>query len=133
MKKPILFIAIISVFLSCNSKSQTTIKESKDTSAAAIQADYLQRAKESQEFKNAWIELQKVKINVGLAENKSVDTDRVVDEFNNSIGAVMGRVDNIAEVKEKLKKDTAYLKIIQLKIAANIALSDAADANSKIK
>lgn len=128
-----MFIAIISVFLSCNSKSQTTIKESKDTSAAAIQADYLQRAKESQEFKNAWIELQKVKINVGLAENKSVDTDRVVDEFNNSIGAVMGRVDNIAEVKEKLKKDTAYLKIIQLKIAANIALSDAADANSKIK
>jgi hypothetical protein len=133
MKKPILFIAIISVLLSCNSKSQTAIKESKDTSAAAIQADYLQRAKESQEFKNAWIELQKVKINVGLAENKSVDTDRVVDEFNNSIGAVMGRVDNIAEVKEKLKKDTAYLKIIQLKIAANIALSDAADANSKIK
>jgi hypothetical protein len=117
--KKLLCILIVLALFSCKPKSNEPVKQK-------TQAEYLQDALRSDTYKNAYLNLQRVKQGLDSVKKGVLKPEVVIFEYNNSIATPTSQVKTIAQVQEGMKKDTAYLKAVQLKVAADMASSDSA-------
>ena len=120
MKKLLYPLLILAVF-ACKPKTSAPVKVK---SAAELKAEYLQKALASDEYKNAYMNLNRVKSFLDSAKIKPEDTIAAIFVYNNSIATANKQTHTVAQVKEGLKSDTAYLKAVQLKVAADLATAD---------
>ena len=126
MKKFLYFLLPLAVF-ACRQKSNEPVKEK---SPAELHTEYMQKAVKSDSYKNASRTFQLVRAILDSVKKGSMDSNAAIFVYNNSIATPTTQVKTIAEVKKGLKQDTAYLKAIQLKAAADLASKDSL---SKIK
>jgi hypothetical protein len=121
MKKllyPLLLLPIaIGTLLSCGSKQ-------KPKSEAELKAIYLQNALKSDAYKNAFMNVKRVNDALDSVKKEKLDTIVPIFEYNNSIATTTAQLKTVAQVAEAMKNDTAYLKAVQLKAAADSALAD---------
>jgi hypothetical protein len=115
--KNLLYPLLILTLLSCGPKQ-------KPMSAAELKAEYLKRALKSDEYKNAFMNVKRVNDALDSVKKGKLDTVVPIFEYNNSIATATAQVKTVAQVAEAMKKDTAYLKAVQLKAAADSALAD---------
>lgn len=72
-------------------------------------------------------QFKELQINVELAKNGLISKKDVVDQYNETIGKTVGQVKTLDEVEQALVKNgDAYIRMMLLKAAANLALEDAA-------
>jgi hypothetical protein len=117
--KKLLYLLLALALFSCKPKSHESVKQK-------TQAEYLQDALRSDTYKNAYLNLQMVRQGLDSVKKGVLKPDVVIFEYNNSIATPTSQVKTIAQVEEGMKKDTAYLKAVQLKVAADLASSDSA-------
>lgn len=68
-----------------------------------------------------------LKINIDLAKQGLLDKEKVVKQYNESIGKTTGEVKNLDEAEKELNANAAnYIKVTLLKAAAQLALEEAA-------
>jgi hypothetical protein len=115
--KKLLYPLLMLTLLSCGPKQ-------KPMSAAELKAGYLQSALKSDAYKNAFMNVKRVNDALDSVKKGKLDTVVPIFEYNNSIATATAQVKTIAQVTEAMKKDTAYLKSVQLKAAADSALAD---------
>lgn len=71
---------------------------------------------------------------IDLAKKGFIDKDKVVKEYNDSIGKTTGFVKSLEEAEQALQKNAAaYIQFTLLKAAANIALGKAAEKAFEIQ
>ena len=79
------------------------------------------------EYKSAIKNVEQLTINLDLAKRGFIDKDEVVKLYNETIGETIGKVSTLDEVEQQLVKNgPAYLEMMLLKAAANVALDKAA-------
>lgn len=118
MKK--IFCIIISLALfSCKEKPPST-------------SDYLQRALKSDLYKIALTNVKRVKDSLDVLKKRPVDTNAVIYEYNTIIPNPPTQVKTMSQVENGMKKDSEFLKSIQVSIADQMA-KDHQDSISKIK
>jgi hypothetical protein len=122
MKKLLYPLLILAVF-GCKPKTSVPVKVK---SAAELKAEYLQKALASDEYKNAYMNINRVKGLLDSAKENPRDTVAAIFVYNNSIATANKQTHTVAQVKEGMKNDTAYLKAVQLKVAADLATADSA-------
>lgn len=127
MKKLVYLLLALTLF-GCKPKSKEPVKKK---SAAELRSEYLKKALESDEYKNAFMNIKRVNDSLDLFKKRPIDTTAVIYEYNTTIATATGQVKNISQVVKEMKKDTAYLKAAQLKVAADLALADS--TNMKVK
>jgi hypothetical protein len=89
--------------------------------------ELLNKAMAGTEYSSAIKSLDELKINVGLAKQGFIDKRDVVEQYNETIGNTMGQVKTLDEVEQKLVKNgPAYIQMMLLKAAAQLALQEAA-------
>ncbi|HTD42194.1 MAG TPA: hypothetical protein VK671_16305 [Mucilaginibacter sp.] len=125
--KKILYLLLPLALLACKQKSNEPVKEK---SPAELRTEHLQKAIKSDSYKNASKTFQLVRAILDSVKKGSMDSNAAIFVYNNSIAGPKDQVKTIAEVEKGLKQDTAYLKAVQLKVAADLA---AEDSLSKIK
>ncbi len=77
--------------------------------------------------KEAIANVSELTINIGLAKEGFIDKQKVVDQYNETIGATTGLVDDLDAAEAGLIRNAdAYIKMTLYKAAANIALEQAA-------
>lgn len=92
----------------------------------------LEGAKE--EYVKATSTVSLLKKEIDLAKNGFIDKDRVVKEYNETIGKTTGLVTSLDQAERELNKNAkAYIQFTLLKAAANVALGKAADEAFKIQ
>lgn len=108
-------------------------RKSKDAGDGLIdlekKADIASRSVEesSSKFAEAVQTVDELTINVNLARQGFLDKKKVVDQYNESMGKVTGQVRTLDEVEQQLTKNgPAYIEMMFLKAAANLALEEAA-------
>lgn len=80
-------------------------------------------------FQQAVKDVSELRINIDLAKQGLIDKEKIVKQYNESIGKVTGEVKNLDEAEQALVKNgDAYIQMMLLKAAANLALEDAAKA-----
>ena len=121
--KKLLYPMIILAIFACKPKASAPVKVK---SAAELKADYLQKALASDEYKNAYMNINTVKSFLDSAKEKPEDTIAAIFVYNNSIATANKQTHTVAQVKQGLKNDSAYLKAVQLKVAADLATADSA-------
>jgi hypothetical protein len=126
--KKLFYLLLALTLLSCKPKSNEPIK-----TEAERRSEYLQKALESDSYKNEYMNIQRVKDGLDSVKKGSLDPKVVIFEYNNSIATPTSQVTTISQVEKEMKKDTAYLKAVQLKVAADLASSDSINMNSKTK
>jgi hypothetical protein len=94
--------------------------------------DYLQRALKSDTYKIVLANVKRVKDSLDSVKKRPVDTNAVIYEYNATVATSTGQVKTMSQVEEKMKKDTDFLKSVQMKIAAELA-KDHQDSISKVK
>jgi len=94
-------------------------------------SDYLDRALKSDTYKIVLGNVKMVKDSLDSAKKRPVDTNAVIYLYN-TIGFSINQVKTISEVEKAMKKDTVFLKSVQMKIAAQMA-KDHQDSISKAK
>lgn len=71
--------------------------------------------------------VNELKINIQLAKEGFIDKNKVVKEYNETIGKTTGQVKTLDEAEQALNKNAdAYIEFTLLKAAANVALGEAA-------
>lgn len=79
------------------------------------------------EYADAVGNVQELTINIGLAKEGLLDKNKVLKQYNESIGQVTGEVKNLDEAEQALVKNgEAYIRMMLFKAAANLALEEAA-------
>ena len=79
------------------------------------------------EVQTAIQDIERLRINVGLAEEGFLTKDSVLKEYNETIGKTTGELKSLSEVEDFLVKGAdAYIKMTLYKTAANMALQEAA-------
>lgn len=79
------------------------------------------------EYAKAAEEITQLGVNLELVKDGFLDKDKVIDEYNNSIGTVTGKVDTLNEAeKGYIANSQKYIQATLAKAAANIILADAA-------
>ncbi len=126
--KKLLYLLLTLTLFSCNSKSNKPIKAKSE---AELKSEYLQKALESDTYKNAFTNIKRVKDFLDSVKKGSLDSNAVIFVYNNSIATPTAQVKTVSQVKKEMKKDTAYLKAVQLKLAADLALADKKDIKFK--
>jgi hypothetical protein len=86
----------------------------------------LQDALKTDEYKNAYMNIQRVNDFLDSLKKGSTDSGAVIFIYNNSIATPTTQVKTVAQVKEGMKKDTSFLKAAQLKAANHLASADSA-------
>ncbi|MBS1522386.1 MAG: hypothetical protein JST50_15405 [Bacteroidetes bacterium] len=114
-----LYLLLIPLLFSCNQNAEKS-------KAPKSRADYLRNALQSDEYKNASKNVQRVKDILDSVKKGTMDTMAAIFVYNNSIATPTTQVKTVAEVKEGMKKDTAFLKSVQLKAANELASADSA-------
>jgi hypothetical protein len=78
-------------------------------------------------FSEASKNVSELKINIDLAKQGFLDKDKVVKQYNETMGKAAGQAKSLEEVEKKLiEQGEAYIQVTLLKAAANIALEKAA-------
>jgi hypothetical protein len=109
--KKLLYLLVVITLLSCNSKP--------------TRIDYLKKALESDTYKNAFENVKRVNAGLDSVKKGKLDPRIVIFIYNNSIATQAEQAIKISQVEEGMKKkDTAYLKTVQLKVADDLALAD---------
>lgn len=76
--------------------------------------------------------VQQLKEDVQLAKDGFIEKEKVVKEYNETMGKTVGQVKTLSGVEKNLADKTdAYLQFMLLRAAANIALGKAAEAAEK--
>jgi len=89
--------------------------------------DTLNKSFEESSVKDATKNVEELTINIGLAKAGFLDKQKVVDQYNETIGKTTGLVGSLDEAEKELTKNgDAYIKMTLYKAAANLALEDAA-------
>lgn len=89
----------------------------------------LNEAFKSTDLKNAVEQIGSLYTNIKLARDGIVSKDRVLKEYNESLGKVIGNAKSLDEVEKLLAKNAgAYIQATLYKTAANIASGKAAEA-----
>lgn len=102
-------------------------KESISDLKLRIQA--LNKAFEEGSVKQAVSNVNELAINIGLAKKGFLDKEKVVRQYNETIGKTTGLVTSVDEAEKALVKNgDAYIKMILYKAAANMALEEATKA-----
>lgn len=84
-------------------------------------------AEGSDEYTSAVKLVNELKINIGLAKEGFLNKDRVLKQYNETLGKTVGEAGNLNEAEELLVKNgDAYIQMTLLKAAANLALEEAA-------
>jgi hypothetical protein len=79
-------------------------------------------------------DLNSLKINVDLAKNGFIDKQKVVDQYNDTIGKTIGVVKSLDEVESIIVKNgDAYIKMMLFKAAATLALEAAAKSQLEVE
>ncbi len=129
MNRSLCLLLVLSL-LSCNQQS----KEAKNQkSKAEQQAEYLRKALKTDDYRNALMNIKRVNDGLDSVKKGSLKPVVVIFVYNNSIGTTIGQADNIPQVEEKMKQDTAYLKSVQLKAASDLASLDSAGKKPTVK
>ena len=115
--KKLLYPLLMLALLACGPKQ-------KPMTEAELKAEYLKRALNSNAYKNAFQNVKRVNNALDSVQKGKLDTVVPIFEYNNSIATAMAQAKTVAQVREAMKKDTAYLKSVQLKAAADSALVD---------
>lgn len=77
-------------------------------------------------FKESFQAISELRINVDLAKKGFLDKDEVLKQYNKTIGATTGQVETLDQVEQQLVKNgEAYIKMMLLKAAAQLALEEA--------
>lgn len=126
--KKLLYLMPAIVLLSCHPKSSEPVKQKTE---AEVKSEYLQKALKSDSYKNASQNFQRVRDIMDSVKKGKYDTTAILFVYNNSIATPATQVKTIAQVKEGMKKDTAYLKAVQLKTAAELASADSIKNSKK--
>jgi DNA repair exonuclease SbcCD ATPase subunit len=116
--------------------AETVIKYTKSAFGAAKANEDLRKSYEetkrlvhesSKEYQDAVKTVNELKINIGLAKDGFLDKQRVLNEYNSTIGKTTGQVKTLDEAEQALTKNgDAYIKMMLYKAAANLALQEAA-------
>jgi thioredoxin-related protein len=143
MKKTILIALLLAnvSLISCNSKTQRsnnpvdTSNNQDDISPKGLQKKYLFLAKQTSTYKDAFIKVTKLQIDLDLVDKGNLDSDAVINEYNEVIGETYGYRSHVYEVRKNLKDkiDTAYLWRVQSDVAANLLLQYMAELKSQMK
>lgn len=89
----------------------------------------LNKAFEEGGVKDAVTNVNELTINIGLAKKGFIDKEKVVKQYNESIGKTTGLVASVDEAEKALVKNgDAYIKMMLYKAAANLALEEATKA-----
>jgi hypothetical protein len=86
-------------------------------------------AETDKSFEKAATDVFTLKENVELAKQGFLDKDKVVKEYNDTLGKTTGQVKTLGEVEAKLaSQGDAYIRFTLLKAAAQVAYAKAAEA-----
>lgn len=81
----------------------------------------------SADYASAIKSVQELTVNIQLAKEGFLDKDKVIDEYNNSIGRVTGNIDTLDAAEQGLVAHAQdFIRITLLKAAATVILNDAA-------
>jgi len=126
--KKLLYIAIAIALLSCHSKNNEPVKKKSD---AELRSEYLQKALKNDSYKNASRSFQLVRALLDSFKKGRMDSTAVIFVYNNSIATPATQIKTVADVEKGLKKDTSYLKSVQLKVATDMASEDSINNSEK--
>jgi hypothetical protein len=104
--KKLFYLSPLLVLLSCREKTPST-------------ADYMNRALLSDTYKIVQVNVKRVEDS--LAKKKPIDTNAVIFEYNSIGGMEKPEAKTIAQVKDVMKDETAFLKKIQVSLADKMA------------
>jgi hypothetical protein len=89
--------------------------------------DALNHAFSDNSYAEAVKNLNELRINIDLAKKGFLDKDKVLKQYNESLGETIGEAKSLNEAEQLIVKNgPAYLKLTLLKAAANYALAEAA-------
>lgn len=87
----------------------------------------LNKALDSSSYKDAVKNVNELKINIDLAKQGFLSKDRVLKQYNESLGNTIGKASSLNEAEQLLVKNgEAYIKMTLYKAAANLSLEEAA-------
>lgn len=102
-------------------------KAKESTDGAAVSIKRLQEAMKDSQFTSAVEQVNELRINLNLAKQGFLDKDKVVRQYNQTIGQTTGEVKSLNEVEQFLVKNAdAYVKMMLYKTAATLSLNEAA-------
>jgi len=106
----------------------TEMTKGKETiSDLKLRMDTLNKSFEESSVKEAVKNVQELAINIDLAKRGFLDKQKVVDQYNETIGKTTGLVTNLDDAEKELTANgDAYIKMTLYKAAANLALEEAA-------
>ncbi|MBC7748656.1 MAG: hypothetical protein H7Z76_08815, partial [Methylotenera sp.] len=104
-----------------------SLKTSKAIDQMALSTETLNKAFEDTNVSKAIQDVNQLGINLQLAKDGFLDKDKVLEQYNETIGTTTGLVSNLDEAEKELTENgDAYIKMTLYKAAANLALEDAA-------
>lgn len=84
-------------------------------------------------FKKVVSDVKEMAENIELARKGFIDKDRVLKEYNDSLGTVLGTAKSFNEMEDLMvKKTPAYLEAMKLRMAGQQLLNQSAEATAKI-
>src|ERR1700693_503980 len=102
--KKLFYLLLLLVLFSCKEKSPS-------------KSDYLQRALKSDTYKIALANVKRVKDSLQSVKKGFKDTAAVIFLYNYTIADSTSQAKTISQVEKGMKKDTDFLKSVQIKIA----------------
>jgi hypothetical protein len=134
----LLAVSLVTSALTYMSQNGITVGDvfKKLTGDFDLYADALKKANEAaykdEGVQSAIANVQELTINIGLAKDGFLDKEKVVEQYNETIGKTTGFVDDLDEAEQQIVKNgEAYIKMTLYKAAANLALQEAAKAQLK--
>ena len=104
-----------------------SLKSAKAIDQVALSTETMNKAFEDTNVSKAFDEVNQLAINIQLAKDGFLDKDKVVEQYNETIGKTTGLVSNLNEAEKELTENgDAYIKMTLYKAAANLALEEAA-------
>lgn len=105
---------------------QEVTKGKESINDLKLRIDTLNKSFEDNAVQNAVKNVNELRINIDLAKNGFLDKDKVVNQYNETIGKTTGFVKSLDEAEKELVQNAdAYIKMTLYKAAANIALEEA--------
>jgi hypothetical protein len=106
--KKLFYLSALMALVSCKQNTPT-------------KADYMHRAMVSDTYKIVLVDVKRVKDSLALATKHPIDTTTVIFEYNMIGGMQKTEAKTIAQVKDVMKDETAFLKKIQVSLADKMA------------
>lgn len=102
---------------------------SNAVSAMKMEQQALNEAYKDSSVKDAVKDIEELKINIKLAKDGMIDKEKVVKQYNESIGKTTGLVNSLDEAeKELVRNGDDYIQMMLYKAAATLALDKSAQS-----